>query len=280
MSKLSEMKRAAPQREAREERTPGKVSVAFSSVKSKLSFLRWLDPFRYVDLFVMPRVKKVTKSETVELVVNVLFAFLFAFILFAVLGVLFGTASPLVIVYSASMENTLFRGDVMGLSAANAGSYFGPTVIVKQNIANIPVSSYVTPTYSNGSLTSIQFPNNQSINYEKNGSIVVYTAYPSGLPIIHRSIVKIQALDGNFILTKGDNALTNVTFDADCGNIDQLRLVSQKGCITFYAIPVDKLQGVAFFNIPKVGCIKLWLFDDLLSLISKGKLPSDFRGIC
>ena len=85
MSKLSEMKRAAPQREAREERTPGKVSVAFSSVKSKLSFLRWLDPFRYVDLFVMPRVKKVTKSETVELVVNVLFAFLFAFILFAVL---------------------------------------------------------------------------------------------------------------------------------------------------------------------------------------------------
>jgi hypothetical protein len=108
----------------------------------------------------------------------------------------------------------------------------------------------------------------------------VYSAFPSGLPIIHRAIVKIVANDGNFILTKGDNSLTNPTFDQDCGNVNDAFEKSDKPCITFYPIQVSELHGRTFFAIPKVGCVKLWLVDDLMSLISIGSLPHDFKGIC
>ena len=251
--------------------------------KAKFPFLRhlkWLDPFTYVDLWVMPRVKKVTDSGAVETVVNVVFAFLFAWIFYTALGILFGSATPLVIVYSASMENTFFRGDVMALSAASQSAFFGPEISLDREIRGVPASSFITPNYSDGRLESLLFSNGAEVKYEKTGSVIVYPAYPSGLPIIHRTIAKINAKDGVFFITKGDNDSTNPTFDQDCGAVDELRLASEKPCITFHAVPAGSIQGVAFFTIPKAGCLKLWLLDDLLSIVSTGSLPSDFRGIC
>ncbi|MFA5764086.1 MAG: hypothetical protein WC915_04700 [archaeon] len=250
-----------------------------SPLEVVLSKLKWLDPFTYVDLFVMPKVKQVTDSSVVETIVNVFFAGLFALVVYLLLGTLFGTASPLVIVYSASMENTLFRGDVMALTKANSEMNFGQEITISQNIKNMSVESFVQPEYVNGHLSKLIFDTGEIIPNET-GSIIVYNSYPTNLPIIHRTIVKIKALDGEFVLTKGDNDLTNPTYDADCGKIDQLRNKSTKPCITFYAIPVNEIQGVAFGQIPKIGCVKLWLFDDLLSLISHGKLPVDFRVVC
>ncbi len=249
------------------------------SLKEKFSFLRWLDPFTYVDLFVMPRVKKITKSEFVENIVNVFFAALFAFLFYTILGILFGSSTPLVIVYSASMEPELYRGDVIGLSSANEKMNFGPEVVLNQNINNVPTYLFAEPVYSSsGDLLKIVFSNGQDIFPEKSSRIIVYSSFPAGIPIIHRTIAHIKASDGEFVLTKGDNVVTNSTFDADCGKIINGR--TEKSCITLFAIPVKQIQGVAFFNIPKVGCAKLWLVDDLLSLVSTGKLPSDFRGIC
>lgn len=250
----------------------------YSLIKQKLSFLKWIDPFTYVDLFVMPRVKQITKSETVELLVNVFFAAVFAYILYSVLAVLFGSSTPLVIVYSASMENTLFRGDVIGLSNANDGMDFGPTVTLNQNISNVPTYLFVTPSYENNSLSYLNFSNGDKIIPSESSRIIVYSAFPSGLPIIHRAIAHIKANDGEFVLTKGDNDLTNPTFDADCGVVVNGR--TEKPCITLYATQISDIQGVAFFNLPKVGCVKLWLVDDLTSLIFTGSLPSDFRGVC
>ena len=268
----------------REHLSPEENGPSFSEKIGKkfpfLRYLKWLDPFTYVDIFVMPRVKKVTNSGAIEMGVNVVFAFLFAAAVYFVLGLLFGSTTPLVIVYSASMENTFFRGDVMGLSSLNTGAFFGPEVFLDQEIKGVPTYNFLTPKYLNGKLDSLVFSNGVEIKYETKGEVIVYPAYPSGLPIIHRTVAKINAKDGVFFITKGDNSITNPTFDQDCGGIDELRMATQKPCITFYAVPISSVQGVAFFTIPKAGCIKLWLLDDLSSLIGAGHLPSDFKGIC
>lgn len=264
-------------------------------VKSKLAFLSFLDPFTYVDLWVMPIVNRYTnRSSTAEFIVNVIFAFLFAVIAYFLLSLLFGSASPLVIVYSASMEPSFFRGDVMALGRISESDYFGPEIIIPDSISvsKTPTINYATPVYSDSltlQLDKIIFACDGNctkiISPDKNGVVIVYPSFnpnssTHNIPIIHRSIAKIISKDGNFILTKGDNALTNPTFDEDCGKINTELNLSEKSCISLYAVPINSLQGKAFFRIPFVGCFKLWLVDDLSYLISKGKLPPDFRGIC
>ncbi|MFA6064688.1 MAG: hypothetical protein WCW44_00185 [archaeon] len=260
------------------------ISLLLAKIGEKFSFLKWFDPFTYVDIFVMPRVKKVTTNEYVEMGVNIFFALIFAFAIYSLLGIIFGTQTPLVIVYSASMENTFFRGDVMALTRANVSDNFGEEVFLTRSIGEVPTIDYVTPNYSLGRLISLTFKDSNGATQEvllaHNGNVVVYPAFPSGLPIIHRGIVKINANDGVFILTKGDNMSTNPTFDQDCGNITPELNLSQKPCISFYANKVDNLVGKTFFMVPKVGCVKLWLLDDLFSLIQTGALPRDFTGFC
>lgn len=251
----------------------------FSFIKKKLSFLKWLDPFHYVDLFIMPYVKKITKSESVELIVNVFFAALFAFTFYTILSILFGVTNPLVIVYSASMEPVLYRGDIIGLTKPVSEMDFGPEVILDRSIKNVPIEKYASGNFKDGQFQSILFENGKEVSYQKNSRIVVYIAYPSGIPIIHRSFARIKANDGVFLLTKGDNVLTNTTFDQDCGEIDLINPTSES-CLSFYAIPLEEIQGVAFFNIPKLGCVKIWLVDNLISLITTGNLPKDYRGYC
>lgn len=265
------------------------------SIKNKLSFLSFLDPFTYVDLWVMPFVKKQTNnSQIAEFLVNLFFAFVFALSLYFLLGFLFNSASPLVIVYSASMEPFFFRGDIIALGGINEEDYFGEEIIFQDSIKvrNIPTVDYATPIYSNSSTPSLEkivFNCGENCVKElvptKEGTVIVYPAINPltpihNIPIIHRSIAKIVSSDGNFVLTKGDNYLTNPTFDADCGGVNTELGFSQKNCITLYAIPVESIQGKAFFKIPFLGCFKLWLVDDLSSLLFTQKLPSDFRGIC
>lgn len=254
-----------------------KKESIFSKIKEKLKFL---DPFFYVDLFVMPKIKKYTDSKIVENIVNIFFAAVFALLLYTILSIIFQTSNPLVIVYSASMEPNLFRGDVIGLRAASEKDYFGPIVEINENISNRPVNEFLNPVYESKYVDKLIFDDNQEVVVDYDGSIVVFNSIPDKLPIIHRSIVKIVALDGNFILTKGDNFDTNPTFDQDCGEIDQLRNTSQNNCVTFYSVPINEIEGLAFFRIPLLGCIKLWLVDDLLHLIFTGELPPDFSGIC
>jgi len=257
-----------------------KFNIKKENKYSFLEKLKYLDPFYYVDTFVMPRVKEKTDSKLVENLVNVLFAAAFALVIYFLLSLAFGTTSPLVIVYSASMEPTMVRGDVIGLTGMNQNINLGNEITLNRNLKNIPVNNYLTIEKNNGLISKIVFEDGQEVYLEKNGSVVVYPSYPKALPIIHRSVVKINALDGVFVLTKGDNHFTNPTIDQDCGSVDLLRNTSSKNCITFFAVQADEVEGVAFFNIPKVGCIKLWLFDDLFSLIRSGRLPRDFRGIC
>ncbi len=263
----------------KKEKKPSKISETYGWLKNKLAFLKWIDPFTYVDLFVIPHVKKVTKSETVEFLVNAVFAFIFAWIIYTALGIIFGSSSPLVIVYSASMEPTFFRGDVMALSKANPSDNFGSEVTLPRPIKGVGVYDYVQPSYTSGQLSSLYFSDiNVSITPNTSGNVVVYNSVPMNLPIIHRAIAKIHAPDGDYLLTKGDNSSTNYTFDQDCGVISNG--VPQRACVTLYAVPLNEVVGKTFFIIPKVGCVKLWLLDDFTSILATGKLPRDFKGIC
>jgi signal peptidase I len=263
----------------KQEKKPSKIGGAYAKLKQKLSFLKWIDPFTYVDLFVIPHVKKVTDSEIVEFIVNAAFAFVFAWIIYTALGIIFGSSSPLVIVYSASMEPTFFRGDVMALSKANASDNFGAEVTLPRPINGVGVYDFVQPSYSSGQLTSLYFSDiNVSITPNTSGNVVVYNSRPMNLPIIHRAIAKIHAPDGDYLLTKGDNSVTNYTFDQDCGAVSNG--VAQRPCVTYYAVPLKEVVGKTFFIIPKVGCVKLWLLDDFASILATGNLPRDFKGIC
>jgi signal peptidase I len=250
--------------------------------KNILSKLKWLDPFTYVDYFVMPRIKKITQNKIIENIVNIFFAGLFAIIIYLILGLFFGTSNPLVIVYSESMEPSFYRGDIIGLTNIN-NQNFGEEIFLDLKISDVPTINFVKPFYNNNQLEKIVFSNGEEIIIDEtilNNSVIVYNSFPTNIPIIHRSIVKIIAIDGNFVLTKGDNKKTNPTFDQDCGLINQIRNTSQNNCVSFYAIPIEQVQGVKFFQIPKIGCVKLWLFDNLVSIITIGKLPRDFKGVC
>ncbi len=263
----------------KKEKKPSKIGGAYAAFKERFSFLKWLDPFTYVDIFVIPHVKKVTKSETVEFLVNAVFAFVFAWIIYTALGLIFGSSSPLVIVYSASMEPSFFRGDVMALSRANPSDFFGPEVSLPFPVKGRGVYEYLQPSYESGVLSSIYFSDaNVSITPGISGNVVVYTSYPHGLPIIHRSIALIHASDGDFLLTKGDNSVTNYTFDQDCGSL--VNGSASRPCVTLYAVPLSEVVGKTFFSIPKIGCVKLWLLDDFTSVLATGSLPRDFKGIC
>lgn len=253
---------------------------ALKKIREKLGFLKWLDPFTYVDIMVMPRIKRITQSKLVEDLVNLFFAALFAVVLYLLLGFAFGTSSPLMIVYSGSMENTLFRGDIAALRGAGAETVSAREISLDKSLSGVPLADYASVHYDleKKVIDYIEFFDGQKVFPDKEGSIVVYNSYPMGIPIIHRVVVKINANDGVFLLTKGDNDSTNPTIDQDCGKI--ILNKSEKPCITFFAVNVRDLQGAEFFSIPKLGCVKLWVIDNPLSLLTTGKLPSDFKGYC
>jgi len=239
--------------------------------------LKWLDPFTYVDLYIMPKVNP-NKSEAISWIVYLISAFVFAWLIYTGLGIILGTESPMMIVVSGSMEPLYHRGDIIVLQGTNAESLKGIEVQVPlSTLRETPLESFASVNYSNGpnpSVESISFDSGQEIPVTQEGSIVVYWSSHMQEPIIHRVVAKLEANDGWYILTKGDSVHNN-TVDQDCSRIINGR--PEKGCIEFYPVPVEEIQGKAVLQVPFVGCIKLWLLDDLGSLFTRGQLPAEFQ---
>jgi len=252
-----------------------------SKIRALRETLKWLDPFHYVDLFVMPRLNP-KNSGAVSTIIYVVSAFVFAWLAYTIAGFILHTGSPFMIVVSGSMKPLYHRGDIIMLAGANAAGIQAQGVSLPNlNLSNTPFSEFGSIRFEmqNGipQAKKIDFPGGQAVSIEKTGSIIVYQAVPSGKPIIHRAIAKIEAKDGTFLLTKGDSEF-NYTIDADCGSI--VNGVSEKACITLYPVNAAHVQGKAIFQIPVLGCAKLWVFDNLLNVISTGKLPPDYDLIC
>ncbi len=294
----------------------------FAALKKKL---KWVDPFTYVDLFILPKLHALNKNlqltvfvasylillflvflvlgvtpfflialsafyvylfffekeEFLDWGIYLLSAFIFAAAIYSLLGLALGTASPMVIVVSGSMEPLYHRGDVILMQGVSFEQFAGQEISLNQPLSSTPFASFAktipeSPSFSNP-LTAIQFNDWQQLSIDKEGSIVVYFSERIQEPIIHRIAAKIKAPDGDYLLTKGDSP-NNYTIDQDCGAISYG--VPEKNCITLYPVKEEQLQGRALLNVPVVGCVKLWLFDNLQSLVTKGSLPQEFSGIC
>ena len=293
-----------------------------SNIKKRLSFL---DPFTYVDRFVIPRVHELggagqwavfvasyvillilvsmvlgatplflllltmlyaylyffERKEAVDWGVYLLSAFVFAWAIYAFFGLMLGTQSPFVIVVSGSMEPLYHRGDVIVLQGQSFEQLQGKEVSLPESISGRALAVFAEPQYvpsQNGlQIESIKFNNGDEIEINKDGSIIVYFSELLQEPIIHRIVAKIGAADGKYVLTKGDS-VNNSTVDQDCGKV--VHGLPEKACIARYPVNEGEIQGAAVLQIPAIGCVKLWLFDDLSSLLLTGRLPSNFSGIC
>ena len=222
--------------------------------------LKWLDPFTYVDLYVMPIINP-GKNKVIETVVDIFFAFLFAFILYNFIFVfILGTSAPLVIVYSGSMEPVLYRGDVVVLKGTNQIDV--AEVNVDFPVGNRLVSEYAEFGYAQtekGLRQAAIKINNKEYLFDSSGPIVVYNSALRHQDIIHRAVLKLNAPDGAFLITFGDN---NPVIDEDCRQTP-----SGYNCISLYPVPVKSLIGEYVFHIPFIGHLKLILLDDLPKLI-------------
>src|SRR3989344_9223480 len=90
-------------------------------IKKKLDFLKYLDPFYYVDKYLVPKINP-ENTEWVNWIIYLVSALFFAWLIYFALGLLLATSSPMVIVVSGSMEPVLYRGDVVvmqGVSPEN-----------------------------------------------------------------------------------------------------------------------------------------------------------------
>jgi len=241
------------------------------TVKGKLGFLKYLDPFHYVDLFVMPIVNP-DENESISWIVYIVSAFVFAVAIYSILGLMLGTTSPMVIVVSGSMEPVYYRGDVIVLQGVNSDTLLAQDV--KMSISTLENTPYNQIATTNYLTEEINFKDEITVPFSTNNDIVVYFSDLRQQPIIHRVMAKIHAQDGYYVITKGDN---NNVIDQECGNIIPGRAPN---CISLYPVPVSELDGKAVLKIPMVGCVKLWLFDNLGSIITTGKLPENYRGIC
>lgn len=223
--------------------------------------LKWLDPFTYVDVFILPKINP-NNNKNIETIVYIIFAFIFAFILYNfILAFILGTDAPLVIVFSGSMEPVLFRGDVVVLTGVGAVNV--KTVDLDFPIKDKRLSEYaeigsrsVNGVFRHGSIKV----NGTEYAFDPNGEIVVYNSPIRQQDIIHRAVLQLNALDGSYILTMGDN---NSRLDQDCKG-------SARNCIILSPIPIEDLRGKYLIHLPLIGYVKLILFDDLPNLIRQG----------
>ncbi|MBS3061127.1 MAG: hypothetical protein J4215_00930 [Candidatus Diapherotrites archaeon] len=227
--------------------------------------LKWLDPFTYSDLLV----KRLGMDEVpmFRFFVEVVTAFLSAYVLYVALGFLLGTAMPIVIVVSGSMEPVLHRGDIVVLQGASASSVKAQEVAFNGALKNRGFEEFgkvrrVIDSEGNLAFYAVEI-SGKEIRFDLNGDTIVYFSEFSRIPVIHRAVLKIVTQNGTFILTKGD---ANPTFDQDCGRIVLGR--PQFGCITPYGIDSKAVIGKQWFKIPVLGYVKLLIWDDVIELLA------------
>ena len=240
----------------------------------KKSFWEKLDPFTYVDQFVMPVVNP-WNNEYLSWAIYIIFSFLFAFALYSIFGFILQTSSPLVIVVSGSMLPTLARGDVVILHGVD-----GPNLSVQEvmlddvDVKNTSLKDLADMEFQNDGNWKITFKQTgQTVYVPKQGSsdIIVYTSTYKNLEIIHRAVVKIRSNGEYFVLTKGDN---NPSLDQDCGTVTNFlfpgenapQLSTSKSCPSPYPIFLSDVKGKALVWVPWVGYVKLVLVDGLQSV--------------
>jgi len=225
---------------------------------------------------------KTGKNERVgwkQTVFEVLTAFGLAVVAWLVLSLVLQTSTPLNVVTSCSMLPVLERGDlivlqggpvrvpevsvpfalsnassqVRQLSAVELGKTYAlvyTTIVSGVDVVNYSFTDCVVKARGESSralgreaCVESAFAGGKVFQQDSSNDVIVYDAVPAkyGL-IIHRAFARLNATDGVFYLTKGDNNL----------------FVDQQAGISL--VPENKVRGKVLFRIPLVGYLKLFLF--------------------
>jgi signal peptidase I len=233
------------------------------SLKEKL---KYLDPYTYIDLFLLKVFGKPKKTEIkiIYWIFYLFYSLLLAFIIYNLLGFILGTSLPLATVVSGSMEPSFYRGDIIIINSPK--NLKAETIKIDENIKTKNLSEFAEMEYSLNEFNNYEVKeitiNNKTINIkeavENKNSVVVYKSNLTGRDIIHRVIVIIDAKDGKFVLTKGDNGETNYIIDQDCTIRGEYII---NGCIHVYPIEINDLLGKKIARIPYLGHLKLFFFN-------------------
>ena len=187
-------------------------------------------------------------------------SFLVAAVLyFIILPAILGTSSPGVVVASCSERGYLNIGDILVVQGISIKDIKAPTVEVDKFTDFIPIPN------DNGEITQIVV-SGKAVSLDRSNDIIVYSAYPSGVQIIHRAFAKIKAGNGYFLLTKGDaNSLLDQMTQTGDVCIDE-----NIGCIST-SISQNMLVGrQVLIPIPLLGHVKLFFCDLTLGKICDG----------
>jgi len=226
-----------------------------------------------MDMLVAYLHKKGINYKALDISIYIIFSLILAFVVLQLLALILGGDEAMMIVVSPSMIDKLFIGDIVVLKGPNINALEIP---FDGNLKNKYIEGVFQLNHSEEIIStdkglvkkiSIESLTLNDINYPvtKNGDIIVYQSDTSSRKIIHRAIFKLVADDGNFFITKGDNEETNFYFD-------QEKLYDGKGNsgrITNYLIPEDEVLSEYWFKIPKVGLIKIWIFDFVGSIFGR-----------
>ncbi len=232
----------------------------------KKNITSWFDPYTYVDLLLFKLFGKPDKLQIkiIYWVFYILFSLLFAYLLYQIIGLALGSSLPLATVVSGSMEPSFYRGDIVLIGSAK--NLKAEVIEVNDFISNKDLRQFAKLEF---------FPNEYGLSeidtlvigdqrlvikdaITNNNSVVVYRSNTTGRDIIHRAVVVINAKDGTFILTKGDNSKTNRIIDQDC-KINLNTGVPGNMCLHIYPINVNDLIGKKIGKLPYVGYFKLFL---------------------
>jgi len=182
-----------------------------------------------------------------------------AVIYFIILPAILGTSSPGVVVASCSEKGYLNIGDILVVQGTSIKDINAPEVVMDRYEGVTPILD------ENGEVTEIIIGDKQ-VSLNRSNDIIVYSAYPSGVQIIHRVFVKIKTSDGYFLLTKGDanTALDQMTQTGE-NCIDE-----NIGCIS---TPVTQRMLVGkkiLIPVPLLGHVKLFFCDLTLGKLCDG----------
>jgi len=191
-----------------------------------------------------------------------------AVVYFIILPALLNTSSPGVVVASCSERGYLNIGDILVVQGVNIADLQAPEV-------NIPAYGGFVPTFNDaGEVTELAI-GGKTVLLNRSNDIIVYSAYPSSIQIIHRIFVKIKTDQGYLLLTKGDaNSLPDQMTAAGDNCIDE-----NIGCIS---TPITQRMLVGkkiLIPIPLLGHVKLFFCDLTLGKLCDGhsNLGTNYR---
>jgi len=182
-----------------------------------------------------------------------------AVVYFIILPAILGTSSPGVVVASCSEKGYLNIGDILVVQGTSIQNINAPEVVVDNYQGFTPILD------KNGEVTEIIVGDKQ-VSLNRSNDIIVYSAYPSGVQIIHRVFVKIKTSDGYLLLTKGDanNLLDQMTQTGE-SCIDE-----NIGCISTPITQRMLIGKKVLIPVPLLGHVKLFFCDLTLGKLCDG----------